>query len=37
MAGAWPEVGAVQQEAPEEPEVEEANDQPHVTFRIVEF
>jgi hypothetical protein len=40
-----PEVEATQQEAPEEPEaggaqqleVEEADDQPHVTYRLVEF
>jgi hypothetical protein len=45
MAEAWPEVGAAQLEAPEEPEargaqqleVEEADDQPHVTYRLVEF
>jgi hypothetical protein len=40
-----PEVGATQQEAPDElevggaqhPEVEEADDQPQVTYRLVEF
>jgi hypothetical protein len=33
-----PEVGATQQEAPEEPKVEdEADDQPQVTYRLVEF
>jgi hypothetical protein len=38
MVGAWlvwPEVGAVQQEAPEEPYVEdEADDQPHAAYRL---
>jgi hypothetical protein len=32
-----PEVGATQQEALEELEVKESHDQPHVTYRLVEF
>jgi hypothetical protein len=38
MAGVWPELETVQQEAPEEPYVEdEADDQPQVTYRLVQF
>jgi hypothetical protein len=41
MAGAWPawpELGAAQQEAPEEPDiVDEVDDQPQVTYRLVQF
>jgi hypothetical protein len=33
-----PEDGATQQEAPEEPDVEdEADDQPQVTYKLVQF
>jgi hypothetical protein len=35
---AWPELGAAQQEAPEEPDiVDDVDDQPQVTYRLVQF